>query len=134
MGEPLRNRVFQRFFFFIKNVKGGAEMKKTDLILVVIALIAAAGIWLFYSAGADHGLTAVVTVDGEVRAELPMDKNGIVPIETEWGYNIVVVEEGEAFVVEADCRDQICVDHKKIEKWRREEALKLTAQNRPDLL
>ena len=25
-------------------------------------------------------------------------------------------------------------DHKKIEKWRREEALKLTAQNRPDLL
>ena len=25
-------------------------------------------------------------------------------------------------------------DHKKIEKWRREESLKLTAQNRPDLL
>jgi len=91
-------------------------MKKTDLILVVIALIAAAAIWLFYSAGAEKGLTAVVTVDGEVKAELPMDKSGIVPIETEWGYNIVVVEEGEAFVVEADCRDQICVDHKKIDK------------------
>ena len=91
-------------------------MKKTDLILVVIALIAAAGIWLFYSAGADHGLTAVVTVDGEVRAELPLDETDSVEIETEWGYNIVHTEDGQAFVTEADCRDQICVEHKKIEK------------------
>ena len=91
-------------------------MKKTDLILVVIALIAAAGIWMFYSAGAEKGLTAVVTVDGEWRAELPLDENGDVTIETEWGYNIVYTEGGQAFVTEADCRDQICVDHKKIEK------------------
>ena len=91
-------------------------MKKTDLILVVIALVAAAGIWLFYSAGADHGLTAVVTVDGEVRAELPLDGNDTAEIETEWGYNIVHTENGQAFVTEADCRDQICVEHKKIEK------------------
>ena len=91
-------------------------MKKTDLILVVIALVAAAGIWLFYSAGADTGKTAVVTVDGEWKAELPMSENGSATIETEWGYNIVTVEKGEAFVTEADCRDQICVDHKKIEK------------------
>ena len=91
-------------------------MKKTDLILGLIAIIAAAGIWLFYSADAEKGLTAVITVDGDVRAELPLDKSGIVPIETEWGYNIVTVEDGKVFVVEADCRDQICVDHKKIEK------------------
>ncbi|WP_458407567.1 NusG domain II-containing protein [Anaerotignum sp.] len=90
-------------------------MKKTDIILIVIALIAAVGIWLFYSAGAEKGLTAVVTVDGEVRAELPLD-DGNATIETEWGYNIVHTENGQAFVTEADCRDQICVDHKKIEK------------------
>ena len=91
-------------------------MKKTDLILALAAILAAAGIWLFYSAGADHGLTAVVTVDGEVRAELPLDETDSVEIETEWGYNIVHTEDGQAFVTEADCRDQICVEHKKIEK------------------
>ena len=91
-------------------------MKKTDLILVVIALVAAAGIWLFYSAGADTVKTAVVTVDGEWKAELPLDEDSSAAIETEWGYNIVTVENGEVFVTEADCRDQICVDHKKIEK------------------
>ena len=91
-------------------------MKKTDIILAVVAIIAAASIWLFYSAGANHGLTAVVTVDGEVRAEMPLDENGEVAIDTVWGYNIVHTENGQAFVTEADCRDQICVDHKKIEK------------------
>jgi len=91
-------------------------MKKTDLILVVIALVAAAGIWLFYSAGAEKGLIAVVTVDGELKAELPIKFNDSVTIETEWGYNIVRTEYGQVFVEEADCRDQICVDHKKVSK------------------
>ena len=72
--------------------KGGAEMKKTDLLLIALALVAAVGIWLFYSAGAEKGLTAVVTVDGEVRAELPLDENGDVSIDTVWGYNIVHTE------------------------------------------
>ena len=91
-------------------------MKKTDLILALAAIFAAVGIWLFYSAGAEKGLTAVVTVDGEVRAEMPLEETGDVTIETEWGYNIVHTENGQAFVTEADCRDQICVEHKKIEK------------------
>lgn len=91
-------------------------MKKTDLILALAAILAAVGIWLFYSAGAEKGLTAVVTVDGEVRAELFLEENETATIETEWGYNIVHTENGQAFVTEADCRDQICVEHKKIEK------------------
>lgn len=91
-------------------------MKKTDLILALAAILAAVGIWLFYSAGAEKGLTAVVTVDGEVRAELSLEENETATIETEWGYNIVHTENGQAFVTEADCRDQICVEHKKIEK------------------
>ena len=90
-------------------------MKKTDLILVLIVLIAAAGIWLFYSAGADSGMGAEITVDGEHMAFLSMDKNDSVRIETEDGYNMVVVQDGQVFVTEADCRDQICVNHKKIE-------------------
>ena len=91
-------------------------MKKTDLLLVVLALVAAAGIWLFYSAGADHGKGAEITVDGEREAFLPLDEDGSIRIETEDGYNVVTVKDGEVFVTEADCRDQICVDHKKVSK------------------
>ena len=91
-------------------------MKKTDLILGLIAIIAAAGIWLFYSAGADKGLTAVVTVDGELREELNLKENERVAIDTLWGFNIVETKDGQVFVTEADCRDQICVEHKKVDK------------------
>ncbi len=91
-------------------------MKKTDIILAVVALVTAAGIWLFYSAGADTGVGVEVTVDGESQAFLRLDKNDEVRIETEAGYNVVRVEDGVVFVTEADCRDQICVDHKHIDK------------------
>ena len=91
-------------------------MKKTDLILVVLALVAAAGIWLFYSAGADHGQGVTITVDGSEEAFLPLDEDDTIRIETEDGYNVVTVKDGEVFVTEADCRDQICVDHKKVSK------------------
>ena len=93
-------------------------MKKSDLILALAAIIAAAGIWLFYSAGAEKGLTAVVTVDGEVKAEFPLDESEAMGtgIHTELGFNFVHVEYGQVWITEADCRDQICVNHKRIEK------------------
>lgn len=91
-------------------------MKKTDLLLVVLALVAAAGIYLFYSAGAEKGKGVEITVDGESRAFLPLDTNDSIRIDTETGYNVVTVKDGEVMVTEADCRDQICVDHKKIRK------------------
>lgn len=91
-------------------------MKKADLILVGAALIAAAGIWFFYSAGADKGKGVEITVDGESKAFLPLDENDSLRIDTEEGYNVITVKDGEVTVTEADCRDQICVEHKKIKK------------------
>lgn len=91
-------------------------MKKTDLILIVLALAAAAAIWLFYSAGAESGKGASITVDGVEKAFLFLNEDDSVSVETESGYNIVTVEDGRVFVTEADCRDQICVEHKKISK------------------
>lgn len=91
-------------------------MKKTDLLLVVLALVAAVGIYLFYSAGAEKGKGVEITVDGESEAFLPLDTNDSIRIDTEDGYNIVTVQDGKVFVTEADCRDQICVDHKKVSK------------------
>ena len=91
-------------------------MKKTDLILIALALVAAAGIWLFYSAGAEKGKMAVVTVNGVTEAEFPLDEAMDTGIHTEWGYNFVHIEYGQVWITEADCRDQICVNHKRIEK------------------
>lgn len=91
-------------------------MKKNDLILIALALIIAGGVFFFYSAGAKKGLGVEVTVDGESEAFLPLDEDDTLRVETEWGYNIITIAGGKVSVNEADCRDGICVKHKKIEK------------------
>ncbi len=91
-------------------------MKKADILLVIFILIAAVGVYLFYSAGAEKGKGVEVTVDGESVGFLSLDVDDSIRIDTEDGYNIVTVKDGEVMVTEADCRDQICVEHKKIRK------------------
>lgn len=91
-------------------------MKKTDYLLIAVALLAAVGIRFFYSAGAEKGKGVEITVDGESKAFLPIDENDNIRIDTDGGYNVITVKDGEVTVTEADCRDQICVEHKKIKK------------------
>lgn len=91
-------------------------MKKADLLLAAAALAAAAGVYLFYSAGAGAGGGVEITVDGESMGFLPLDTDDSIRIETEWGWNVVSIQDGAVMVTEADCRDQICVEHKKIRK------------------
>ncbi len=91
-------------------------MKKADIFLAGGALALAAGVYLFYSAGAEAGGGAEVTVDGKSAAFLPLNENDSIRIETPQGYNIVAVEDGTVMVTDADCRDQICVEHKKISR------------------
>ncbi len=91
-------------------------MKKADIFLAAGALAVAAGVYLFYSAGAEAGSGAEVTVDGKNTAYLPLHENDSMRIETPQGYNIVAVQDGAVMVTDADCRDQICVEHKKISR------------------
>ena len=59
---------------------------------------------------------AEITVDGESKAFLPLGEDDSIRIDTDGGYNVITVKDGEVTVSEADCRDQICVEHKKIRK------------------
>lgn len=89
-------------------------MKKADKILILILLLIALGFALFFFFRAEEGGFARVTVDGDVKVELPLSKDTSYRVETETGYNVIRIQDGYAFIQEADCRDQICVEHKKI--------------------
>lgn len=91
-------------------------MKKADILLAAAVLVIAAGVYFFYSAGAEKGGGVEVTVNGESKAFLPLDENDSIRIDTQWGYNTISVEDGWVSVQDADCRDHICVEHKKIRK------------------
>ena len=96
------------------------EKKKygRDLILVAILLLAA--VLLFFlvrshqEKDAGSGAAAVVSVDGEVVGRYPLNRDGTFPLNN--GSNILVVENGEAWVSEANCPDKVCMGMGKISR------------------
>ena len=87
------------------------------ILLLVIGIIAVA-ILAFGKTGfitGEQGNTVKVEVDGKVYGTYSLNKNQIVKIESSLGYNILVIENGKAYVEEASCPDGVCSDHKPID-------------------
>lgn len=89
-------------------------MKKGDLLLILILLLGAAGLYFYFFSDAEAGAYARITVDGTPQGDFSLEENTVFNIETDGGYNEIAVEDGFVFVKAADCRDQICVEHKRI--------------------
>lgn len=86
-------------------------MKKNDFALVaVLLLIAVAGFALF-TAFRTSGDVAVLLIDGEETARFSLSENTERVIETAWGSNTLVIEDGKAQIRVADCPDGICAAH-----------------------
>ena len=56
----------------------------------------------------------MVTVDGQFYGEYALNENQTVEIVTEKGRNLLVIENGKAYVSEASCPDGICAAHRPI--------------------
>ena len=86
------------------------KRKDIWLILAVILIVAAlmAAKTLFRP---DLGSRAAVQikVDGQEIGTYPLQENREIPVHTEYGYNLIVIQDGAVFVREADCGNQDCV-------------------------
>lgn len=96
--------------------EGVSRNAKNDIILiaalVILALVAGVALLLFKS----EGDTVSVSVDGKVIAEYPLFEDLEVEIESDGGYNILVIAGGEARVERASCPDGICSAHRAISR------------------
>ena len=85
-------------------------MKKKDITLFLCIIVSSAilfvALWLILS---PSGEVAVVSVYGEEYARLPLGEDTELLVSTEHGENLVVVENGEVYIREADCPDKVCV-------------------------
>ena len=88
--------------------------RRNDVILVLglLLVIFAAGLALFLFRSV--GDTVTVTVNGEKYAEYSLSEDREVEIRVGEGYNILVIEEGRAYVRVASCPDGICSSHRPI--------------------
>ncbi len=89
-------------------------MKKRDIILIAAILLVAAALFLVLEMTKEEGARVVVKVDGKEVAEYSLTKNGT--YELNGGTNILRIEDGKAFLSEADCPDHLCVKQGKIHR------------------
>ncbi len=88
---------------------------KNDILLIgviLLAVLAASTVMLLLRAEGD---SVIVTVDGEIYGEYPLDADTTVRIICDGGYNVLVIEGGRALVSEASCPDLICASHRPVE-------------------
>ena len=91
-------------------------IKKYDLWLIFALLISALMIYSGWSLSNKAGSIVVVTVEGEEYARLPLDTDTRLKITVEDGYNLLVIEDKKAYLLDADCPDRLCVKMGSIEK------------------
>ena len=89
-------------------------MRKNDILLTgVVLLIAVFGLLFYVNLGKQAAATITVTVNGEVYGTYSLKHDQEISI---GNTNQLVIKDGKADMIEADCPDQICVDHKAISK------------------
>ena len=80
--------------------------------LLILALVAAGALYFFRSAGD----TVIVTVDGKGFGEYPLNEDREIEISHgDDAYNLLIIEDGVAYVKYASCPDGICSSHRPIE-------------------
>ncbi len=93
-------------------------MKKYDFILIGLVLVLALiwGCFQFYIWGTD-GTYVVVSQDGQIVSEYSLAEDMELEItDDREGKNTLVIENGKAYMADADCPDKLCVKQKAITK------------------
>lgn len=84
-------------------------IKKRDLILAAILLLAAAFLYL-YGGRRDSAARAQVTSGGQVIAELDLNQDQELDVTgPQGGRNHLIIKDGRIWCSEADCPDKLCV-------------------------
>lgn len=93
-------------------------MKKNDIYLAAAVLAAAFLLWSAQRfSGPSRGAAITVTQEGETVGNYLLDReNTLVFTDKAGGRNVLAIRDGEAYMVEADCPDQLCVRQKAIAK------------------
>lgn len=83
-----------------------------DLLLIGGLLLLALLCYLMFAGGKSQGDVAVVRVNGEETGRYPLYQNG--RYELNGGSNILIIENGSAYLEDANCPDKLCVRQGKV--------------------
>ena len=85
---------------------------RLDIIVIASILLASLSLLLILNLTKKEGALAVVEIDGQVVAEYPLYKEGVFSLNG--GTNVLVVEDGTAYLNYSSCPDHTCENIGKI--------------------
>ncbi len=88
---------------------------KNDVIFISILAVfcIAVCVWV-YKGGAVKGSTILITIDGKEYGTYSLLEEQTIAIEDGTVRNIIEIKDGKAYMREASCPDQLCVDQNEI--------------------
>ena len=89
---------------------------RNDIILILIIIVVALVSAFLYFSLQTEGTCVSVIKNGNQVAVYSLKENLNVPISDEKNTNILVIENGKAYVAQATCPDKICVNHRPVSK------------------
>lgn len=87
---------------------------KNDIILTASVLIVAVLVFFIIGLITKNGNYVEVKKNGEIIGKYSLAENRTVEIKDENGYNLLIIEDGKAFISEASCPDKLCVNQGKV--------------------
>ena len=91
-------------------------MNRNDRLLIAGMILASALLFVVLClTNRETGSMAVITVDGTEALRVPLGTDGVYQVEGLLGSTTIRTENGNIFVEEAPCPDQICVRHRRIQ-------------------
>ncbi len=93
---------------------------KSDIILIVVVIVVGLTALFIQRLTSKTGMTVSVVISGSETENFSLDDDTTYKIELKDNsklseeYNILVIRDGEAYISEATCSEQICVKHNAI--------------------
>ncbi len=104
-------------FFPIKDMSRRKTFRRKDCILIgavlLLTILTALAAAFFQK---DAGQTVRILTDGKLYAKYSLTDDQVIMIEGQYGYNKIVIENGTAYVEDADCPDKYCMKYKPISR------------------
>ena len=85
--------------------------RKTDIIIITVAIIIAAIFFVLPVLRKSDDKKIYVTKADGLGEYLSINEDGVYTYESEFGTNVITIENGTVCVSYSDCKNQICVNH-----------------------
>ena len=94
-------------------------MRRADFALIAVCLLLSLAPAVIWTGSIGGSCYAEVTVAGSVQRRVQLSAHHGVDefdVNTEYGFNHIVIEDGAIFITDADCPDKLCVQQGRAEK------------------